>query len=75
MPAESGAHLSRHAADRRGSGEHAAPPAHVPAPAPQVMTKLPWDVVMQRWTTYVDRDVLLRLHAFARKLASRVPKS
>ncbi len=44
-----------------------APPAHVPAPAPQVMTKLPWDVVMQRWTTYVDRDVLLQLHAFARR--------
>lgn len=41
--------------------------APVAVPAPQVLTQLQWDARMQRWTCYVDRDVLYQLHAYARK--------
>lgn len=39
--------------------------ASTPAPIPANRRKGQWDKKMQRWTCYVDRDVLRRLHEYA----------
>ncbi len=39
----------------------------VDAEARRVLTREHFDVRMKRWTTYVDRDVLLQMQSFARR--------
>jgi hypothetical protein len=39
--------------------------ATTPAPTPVARRKGQWDKKMQRWTCYIDRDVLRRLHEYA----------
>jgi hypothetical protein len=48
-----------------------APPAPVVLPANR--RKGQWDKKMQRWTCYVDKDVLRRMHAYADETG--VPRS